>query len=159
VAIGTASGPEAAAEVWVSAFAEGWRAPSDADSFADRLEPWLDPEILLVQPQTPTLRGLRAFRERFARPLFAVVPDLHGVVEGWAARGDVVYVELRLEGTLGRRHLTMRSVDRIVLRDGRAVERVAHVDPTPLLGALAMAPSAWWRFASTRLRGPAGGRR
>jgi hypothetical protein len=132
----TASRAETAAEAWVRAFADAWRAPSDADAFADQLEPWLDPEVRLVQPQMPTLTGLRAFRERFARPLFALVPDLHGVVDGFAARGDVVYVELRLEGTLGRR-LTMRSVDRVVLRAGRAVERVAHLDPTPLLLAVA----------------------
>jgi hypothetical protein len=46
----------------------------------------------------------------------------------------------------------MRSVDRVVLRDGRAVERVAHVDPTPLLLAVARKPSAWSRLARTRRR-------
>src|SRR5947209_10320805 len=118
---------ESVAEAWVQMFAEGWRAPVDADRFADHFEPWLDPEVRLVQPQVPTTVGLRAFRERFARPLFALVPDLHGTVEGWAVRGENVYIELRLEGTVGNRPVTLRTCDRITLRDGHAVERVAHL--------------------------------
>jgi hypothetical protein len=137
---------------WVRPFADAWRAPSDADSFADQLEPWLDPEVRLVQPQMPTLAGRRPSARGSPGRCSRSLPDLHGVVEGFAARADVVYVELRLEGTLGRRRLTMRSVDRVVLRDGRAVERVAHVDPTPLLLAVATTPSAWSRLARTRLR-------
>jgi hypothetical protein len=140
------------AQAWIAAFAEGWRAAPDADAFADHFEPWFDPDVRLVQPGMPTLTGVRAFREQFARPLFTLVPDLRGVVEGWAARDDVVYVELRLEGTLGRRRLTMRTVDRIVLRDGRAVERVAHLDPTRLAWAVARTPSAWPRAARAGFR-------
>src|SRR5260370_20332350 len=107
-----------AAEAWVNAFAEGWANPIDADHFADHLEKGLPPDIRLVQPQVPTTVGYRAFRERFARPLFELVPDLHGTVEGWAASRDKVYIELRLEGTVGGRPFTMRTCDRITLRDG-----------------------------------------
>jgi ketosteroid isomerase-like protein len=141
----------AAAEAWVEAFTEGWRAPRSADSFADHFEPWLDPEIRLVQPQVPPTVGLRAFREEFARPLFELVPDLHGIVEGWASSGNTLYIELRLDGTIHGRPLTMRTCDRITLRDGRAVERVAHLDPLPLLAAVAKSPRAWPTFARTQL--------
>ena len=137
---------QSAADRFVEAFAEGWRAPIDADRFADHFEPWLDPEVRLVQPQVPAIVGRHAFRERFARPLFELIPDLRGIVEGWAARGDTIYIELRLEGTVGNRAFTMRTCDRITLRDGRAVERVAHVDPAPLLTAIALSPRAWPRF-------------
>jgi hypothetical protein len=62
------------ARAWVLAFAEGWLAPASADAFADHFQPWFDPHIRLIQPQLPTLVGHQAFRERFARPLFALIP-------------------------------------------------------------------------------------
>jgi ketosteroid isomerase-like protein len=142
----TPSSPQDPAAAWVEAFAEGWRAPAGAEAFADHFERWLDPEIRLIQPQMPLIVGHAAFREQFARPLFALVPDLHGTVEGWASSGDTVYVELRLEGSVGGRPVTMHTCDRVTLRDGVAVERVAYTDPTPLLAAIARTPRAWPRF-------------
>jgi hypothetical protein len=61
-----------AARTWVEAFAEGWRAPADADSFADQ-------------------------------------------------------------------------------KDGVAIERVAYMDPTPLIAAIARTPRAWPRFVRQQL--------
>jgi hypothetical protein len=139
------------ASAWVDAFAEGWRAPAGPEAFADHFEPWLDPEIRLIQPQTPPIVGHAAFREQFVRPLFALVPDLHGTVEGWASTGDTVYIELRLEGTVGRQRVTMHTCDRVELRDGVAIERVAYIDPTPFIAAIARTPSAWPRFIRQQL--------
>jgi SnoaL-like domain len=140
-----------AASAWVDAFAEGWRAPAGPEAFADHFEPWLDPQVRLIQPQTPMLVGHAAFRERFVRPLFALVPDLHGTVEGWASNGDTVYIELRLEGTVGRQPVTMHTCDRVELRDGVAIERLAYIDPTPLMTAIARTPRAWPRFIRQQL--------
>jgi hypothetical protein len=142
---------ESAAEAFVEAFGDGWRAPGGADQLADHFEPWLDTGIRLVQPGFPSTVGRRAFRERFARPLFELIPDLHGTVEGWAVREDTVYIELRLQGTVGRRAVTLRSCDRVTLRDGRALDRVAHLDPSPLLRAVAMSPRAWPRVLRQQL--------
>jgi ketosteroid isomerase-like protein len=139
------------AERWVAAFAEGWRAPQSADAFADHFEPWFTDDVRMVQPQLPDLVGKRAFRERFARPLFALVPDLHATVRTWAASGDQVLIEFVLEGTVGGRRFRMPSVDRMTLRDGLVCERVAHLDPAPLLRAVALSPSAWPRFLRTQL--------
>jgi ketosteroid isomerase-like protein len=139
------------AQAWVGAFAEGWRAPADADEFCDHFEPWLSPGVRLIQPMSRPVVGHRAFRERFTRPLFELMPDLHGTVEGWAATGDAVYVELRLEGTLGGREVTLRTCDRIKLRDGVAVERLAYLDPTPLLAAIALTPRVWPRAIRQQL--------
>jgi ketosteroid isomerase-like protein len=141
-----------AAAAWVAMFAEGWAKPVDADTFCDHFDPWFDPEVRMIQPQLAPTVGRRAFREKFARPLFELVPDLHGTVEGWAASGDSVFIELRLEGTVGRRPFTMRTCDRIKLRDGRAIERVAYLDPAALLKAVAASPRAWPRFVQTQLR-------
>jgi ketosteroid isomerase-like protein len=136
--------PEAIA--WVEAFTEGWRAPRDADSFADHFDSWIAEDVRLVQPQLPTLIGREQFREEFARPLFELIDGLHATVESWAARGDVVLVEITLRGRIGGRELRLPVVDRVTLRDGLAAERVSYLDSTPLLKAVAASPSAWPTF-------------
>ena len=154
-ATNTVAGSTAAADAaaaWVEMFAAGWANPVDTDSFCDHFDPWLDDEVRMIQPSIRPLVGKRAFREDFARPLFDLVPDLHGTVENWAAAGDVLYIELRLEGTVGGRPLRMHSCDRITLRDGKAVERFAYIDATPLLTAVLRSPRSWPGFARTQLR-------
>ena len=147
----TAEQAEGAAN-WVAVFASGWANPVNTDTFCDHLDPWFDPEVRMIQPSVRPTVGRKGFREEFARPLFTLVPDLHGTVENWSATSDVVYIELRLEGTVGRRRFTVHTCDRIKLRDGKAVERVAYLDPAPLLKAVAASPRAWPRFIRTQLR-------
>jgi len=132
---GTAT--NAAAEAWVEMFAEGWANPVDADTFCDHFDPHFQEDVRMIQPSMRPIVGKQAFREEFARPLFDLVPDLHGTVEGFSADGDVAYIELRLEGTVGERPFTMHTCDRIKLRAGKAVERVAYLDSTPLVKAVA----------------------
>jgi limonene-1,2-epoxide hydrolase len=131
------------AEAFVEAFAEAWVAPGDADRFADHFEPWFDPDVRFVQYGMATITGRKAFREQFARPLFSLMPDLHGAVTRWAAAGDDVYIELRLQGTIGRRRVRLDSCDRITLRNGKVIERVAHLDPAPLIAAVKRTPRIW----------------
>lgn len=140
-----------AAEEWVAGFAAGWAEPSDAESFCDHFDRLLDDQVHLIQPQLPTMVGKPAFRERFARPFFALLDDVRGTVESWAATGDLVFIELTIRARLGSRPVELRTVDRISLRDGLAVERVAYLDPTPLLRAAALTPLAWPRFARIQL--------
>jgi ketosteroid isomerase-like protein len=141
-----------AAQAWVLAFAHGWLAPAGADAFADHFQPWFDPRVRLRQPLLPTLVGHQAFRERFARPLFALIPDLDGQVERFAIGGDCAYVELTLRGTLGGRPIAWRVCDRATLRDGLVVERESYFDPTPLLRAILTRPRAWPALARARRR-------
>ena len=131
-----------AAQSWVLAFTEGWRAPAGAEAFADHFEPWFDPHIRLVQPQLPTLVGHQAFRERFARPLFALIPDLAGQEERFAIGAECAYVELTLRGTLDGHPISWRVCDRATLREGLVVERESYFDPTPLLRAILTRPRA-----------------
>ncbi|MCW3026974.1 MAG: hypothetical protein JWN81_185 [Solirubrobacterales bacterium] len=144
--------PETAARAWVECFAAGWRAPSSPEAFAAHFRPLLAPDVRLIQPQLPTLQGQRAFEEEFVKPLFALIPDLHGEVERWGSRGDVLYIELTLRGTLVGRPLSWRVCDRITLRDGAAIERESYFDPSPLLAALARTPRAWPAFLRLRTR-------
>ena len=148
----TPAGPDVeAAQDWVASFAEGWRAPASTDAFADHFRPWFDPHIRLVQPGLPPLMGHHAFRERFARPLFALIPDLHGDVEGSAVGPDRAYIEMTLRGTLGGRPVAWRVCDRTTLRDGLVVERESYFDPLPLLRAILTRPRAWPAVARAQM--------
>jgi ketosteroid isomerase-like protein len=149
-AIATAN--ETTAQEWVEGFAEGWRAPSGPDAFAAHFRELLAPDVRLIQPQLPTIVGHHGFEEQFVKPVFALIPDLHAVVERWAARGDTLYIELTLRGTLAGRQLSWRACDRIMLRDGVAVERESYFDPARLIAAVATTPRAWPRFLRLRAR-------
>ena len=151
-ATATVQAPEASAQAqaWVAAFTEGWRAPRGPDAFAAHFREWLASDVRLIQPQLPTLVGRREFEERFVGPLFALIPDVHADVEDWAARGDTLYIELTLRGTIAGRELSWRACDRVTLRDGVALERHSYFDPAPLLAAIAAHPSIWPRFLRLR---------
>jgi ketosteroid isomerase-like protein len=146
-------------EAFVEAFAQGWRAPNDLERMMAHFTPMLTEDVRLVQPQIPTLVGREQFRTGFAEPLFALMPDLHGEVEQWAARGDVVFVQLVMRGTMAGREAGFTSCDRITLRDGLIAERVAFMDPAPLVKAVLTRPGAWPTFARTQLANLRLGRR
>jgi ketosteroid isomerase-like protein len=148
----TDTATDTSAEQWVAGFAEGWRDPSGPEAFAAHFRQLLAPDVRLIQPQMPTVVGHRAFEERFVKPMFEAIPDLHGNVERWAARGGTIYIELTLSGTLAGRALSWRACDRITLRDGMAVERESYFDPTPLITAVARTPRAWPAFLRLRMR-------
>jgi hypothetical protein len=141
-----------AAREWVAAFAEGWRAPSGADAFVEHFRPLLTEGVRLVQPGLRTLVGRDAFEREFARPLFALVPDLHGQVESWAARAETLYIEITLTGSVGRSSVSWRACDRVTLRDGLALERESYFDAAALLAAIALHPTLWPRLLRIRLR-------
>ena len=141
------------AEAWVAGFVEGWRAPTGPDAFAAHFRPMLAPDVRLIQPQLPTVTGRRGFEEQFVRPLFALIPDVRGEVERWAARGETLYIELTLSGTLGGRPVSWRVCDRVTLRDGLAIERESYFDPGPLIAAVIRTPRAWAPFLRLRMSG------
>jgi len=140
------------AEVFVEAFAAGWRAPAGAAGLVENFRPLLHGDVRLLQPQIPPLVGLDEFRTGFAEPLFALMPDLHGEVEDWAARGDSVYIVIRLMGTLAGRPFEFRSCDCITLRDGRIAVREAFMDPSPMVAAALTRPRAWPLFLRMQAR-------
>src|SRR3712207_2831253 len=87
------------AEAWVRGFEAGWRDPTSPHDFAEHFIPMLDPEIRMIQPQMPELVGHEEFRRGFVEPLFALIPDLRGRVRNWAADGDVIFIDIELQGT------------------------------------------------------------
>src|SRR4051794_32353615 len=105
-------------DAFVADFASGWTRP--APHAWDHL---LAVDIVLHQPLLPPISGRAAFAAEYAR-LLRLVPDLRGQVLSRAARGNTLFLELRLQGTLGRRPLSLFLVDRLTLdSSGRVRER------------------------------------
>jgi steroid delta-isomerase-like uncharacterized protein len=147
----TASKETAARELpeaneFVERFASAWRR-SDLDA----LMALLADDVVLVQPMMPATVGKAQSRQEFSR-LFALIPDLHATVHRWAAHGQVVFVEFTLIGTLGGREVSWPAVDRFLLRDGVAAERVSYFDPLPLGIHALKRPRAWVRLLRSRFR-------
>jgi ketosteroid isomerase-like protein len=140
------------AEALVEAFAAGWRAPDGAAGLVENFRPLLHEDVRLLQPQIPPLVGLDQFRTGFAEPLFALMPDLHGEVEDWAARGNSIYIVVRLRGTLAGKPFEFRSCDRLTLHDGRIAVREAFMDPSPMVAAALTRPRAWPLFVRMQAR-------
>lgn len=129
---------------WVEEFARAWRAPADGDSLVEQFRPWLRPDYRFRHPLTRgTGVGLAQFRRRFVQPLLAVIADVHGTVESWAAREDTVFIELAIDGRVGRRAIRLRACDRVTLADGLVTERQTYFDPLPLIAAVVRAPRLW----------------
>lgn len=129
---------------FVERFQEFWRRPS-----LDGLAAVLRPDVELVQPLAPRMRGLDQVRRGFA-PIFAWLPDIHAEVDRWSATGNVVFIEFRLLATVGGRPFEWPLVDRFVVDDdGMAVMRISYFDPLPLLVAAGRRPSGWWRLWSS----------
>jgi len=131
-------GPEdtAAGDV-VRRFMEAWAQPA-----VERFVSVLDPDVRLLQPVTPEVNGREAAGREFGR-LLRWLPDLHGEVDEWSAKGDTVFIGWRLKFTLGRGPFEIRIVDRIVVRDGLIVEREAYFDSLRFFLATLARPTAW----------------
>jgi hypothetical protein len=117
---------------FVERFAAAWAHPQ-----VERFVAMLAPDVLLLQPVTPPVRG-----REFAR-LLRWLPDLHGIVDQWGVDGDTTLVAWRLRFTLGRAPFELRLVDRLVVRDDLIVEREAYFDSLRFLLATLGRPSAW----------------
>jgi ketosteroid isomerase-like protein len=122
---------------FVERFAAAWAHPG-----VERFVAMLAPDVLLLQPVTPPVRGRDAARREFAR-LLRWLPDLCGVVDQWGHDGDTTLIAWRLRFTLGRTPFELRIVDRLVVRDGLIVEREAYFDSLRFLLATLGRPRAW----------------
>jgi len=155
---------------FVESFRRYWAAPT-----LGGFDAVLADDVVLVQPLSPTMRGLHEVRAGFT-PIFTWLPDLRGEVDRWGAEGyrpsavvtfdrdqrersdqrryDAVFIEFRLRATLGGKPLEWPVVDRFLLReDGKAVERVTYFDPLPIIAATLLRPSSWWSFVRSGAAG------
>ena len=144
---------ETTAAKFVAAFGEAWARPTP-----EGLGALLAPDIRLIAPLMATTNGLEEAKQEFRR-LLELVPDVHGMVERWSGGDDVVFIEFTLAATFAGRPIEWRLVDRFLLRDGLAIERVSYFDPLPIVAAMASRPSGWRRLWRSGLGPPLGRRR
>lgn len=144
--IGAAERDLAEASDFVERFASAW-----GRSDLDALMALLAGDVVLVQPMLRKVTGKAACREEFAR-LFALIPDLRARVHRWAARGEIVFIEFTLSGTLGGAEVSWPVVDRFLLRDGLVAERVSYFDSLPLGMEFLKRPRAWRRLLRSGFR-------
>ena len=140
------SPPDAAR--FVERFADGWAGPHP-----ERLLDLLHPDVRLIQPIFPPTLGRAAAEARLFRPLFRFMPDMRLAVVRWSAAGDAVFIEWTATATVGGRPLRWSGVDRFLLVEGRATERVSWFDGVPLFLAMLSRPACWpafWRSGVAR---------
>jgi ketosteroid isomerase-like protein len=129
---------------FVERFRDFWATPDPA-----ALDELLHEDAHLLQPLMGEVRSRAAYAQAMRR-LLAAMPDLHGSTLRWGQTEDGVLIEHTLAGTLGGKPLSWDLTDRITLRDGRVVERIAYFDPLPLLLAVLTRPRAWLSFLTVR---------
>ncbi|MFC6881445.1 MULTISPECIES: nuclear transport factor 2 family protein [Actinomadura] len=128
------------AEQFVADFIDFWNDPSP-----QRIPEILHPDVVLTQPLAAPMRGIAAVQEEFRR-IWRFLPDLHVQVDRWRGDGDVLFIELRLRAHAGGELVEWPGIDRFVLRDGKAVQRMTYFDPLPVLAKVVKHPSLWWRW-------------
>lgn len=131
---------------FVERFTEGWREPGGIEGFLAHFLPLMAPDVRLLQSIGPPVVGHAGVRKQFAA-LFDLLDDVRGEVTSWSVEGEVAHVELTIRGRLGRRPVALETCDRLVVRDGKLVERRAYLEPLPLLRAIALAPGSWPKAA------------
>lgn len=135
---------------FVEHFRAGWEGGADTlvKLFLPRL---LDPDVVMTQPLLPPTRGHDGFAAFFGM-LFDAIPDLRGTVRGWRPTDDGVEIDFVLHGTLGGEPFQLPTTDRIVLREGRLLERHARMDPRVLAATVVRHPLAAIALVAAPLR-------
>jgi ketosteroid isomerase-like protein len=131
-------------EHFVAGFTDFWRRPS-----AERLTELLHTDVVLVQPLAAPVVGIAAAQADFQR-FFWCLPGLHAEVDRWCGRGDLVFIEFRLRARIGNSLIEWPAVNRLLLRDGKAIERAAYFDSLPLVPVLLRHPSILVRWCRSR---------
>jgi hypothetical protein len=131
---------------FVRRFEEFWAAPAP-----DRLGTLLAGDVRLIAPMTPATDTLEDGERAFAA-IFALVPDLTGVVNSWGATESGVMIDITLNGSAGGSPISWRAIDRIAIgAGGLATERVSYFDSLPLILTVARRPRIWPGFLRSRL--------
>jgi hypothetical protein len=130
----------AAKAAFVEHFRVGWAGGSDT-LVARFLPALLDPDVVMTQPLLPPARGHDGFAA-FFELVFGALPDLHGEVRTWRPTAAGVEIDFVLRGTLGGLPFELATTDRIVLRDGRVLERHARMDSRRIAALVVRRPRA-----------------
>lgn len=136
-----------AAGRFVDRFADFWKNPSP-----ERLSELLHPDVLLTQPLSAPMRGLKAAEDEFRR-IWQWLPDLRADVDRWSGADELVFIEFRLHAHAGRKLIEWPNLDRFFLQGDKAIARMNYFDPLAVLRQLPPSPAVWlrwWRSGTAR---------
>lgn len=105
----------------------------------------LHPNVHLVQPLAPVLRGRRPALHALGNFL-ALMPAPRIRIRRWTAADQFVLIEFCFHGAIGRRAVQLDLVDSIELVDGLIFSRTAYFDPAPIVRAVLTQPWLLWRL-------------
>ncbi len=134
-------------ESFVESFAKLWADPAGCGY---RFLDLLSPDIVLIAPLAGRSVG-RAEGDAAFRRTFALLPDLKADIKGWCSRGEQLHIELRFKATVGRHRVEWPAVDVFTFKNGAAVLRRTHFDPTRLVMSLLRQPRMLIRYLRVRL--------
>ena len=102
---------------------------------ADRLEKAIDPEATIHHSgMASPIRGTE--EPDYVRAIKALMPDIRLEVASWVARGDVVFIEYEMRGTLAGQALNWTGIGRFKLRGERAIDAIGRWDNLELLAQI-----------------------
>jgi ketosteroid isomerase-like protein len=129
------------ADQFAAEFADFWRAPDPK-----RLPELLHDDVVLRQPMTRPVHGIEAAKAYFHR-LVRLRPGVSGAVSRHAHvatdLGDYLYVDWTLRLPLRGAVRDLPAIDRFLLVDGRAKERLAFIDVIPHIGPMLLGTAIW----------------
>lgn len=131
-------------EDFVGRFARAWKDPT-----LDRLAALLHPDITFYQPHLPPIRGKVAASGELQR-LLDWLPELYGEVDRFQGSDGVVFIEWRMIFPIGRKGVSIRAVDRVLLQDGLSRERAVYFNALPLIVAIVTHPRTWAGYLKYR---------
>lgn len=139
IIVNTTTGQSGDYADWVQAFSDMWR---NGHSSASAFTSLMGANVKLTAPGFKTTYGKFSGEEAFRRT-FLIFPDLTGRVHRWSANSDTLFIEMTFLATIGGRKIEWENVDRILFRDGFAIERTAYFNPTKLRKAMLRNPRGW----------------
>lgn len=114
------------AERFVQKFTDVWGA-KDPDRYPELFHP--EGKLLHPDMKEPlTIDKLPAY----IRQILRAMPGLKLVPTDWAAKGETVFIEWTMSGTINGQFVEWRGADRFDLRGDRAIYGVAYFDSYPL---------------------------
>jgi ketosteroid isomerase-like protein len=131
-------------EDFVARFADFWTRPSP-----QRLPELLHSDVVLTQPLAAPMIGIQAAQAEFRR-IGICLPDLRAHVDQWCGDGRLLFIEFRLRTESAGDVIEWPVVNRLVLDDGKAIERATYFDPLVIAPTLLRHPSIWWRWWRSR---------
>lgn len=118
-------------------FAQAW-----ADPGPESLVALLHEDVVLRQPHLPAIHGRAAAHAEFQR-LFRWLPGLRSEVACAREDAAVCFIEHALVIPVGARELRLPCVDRFLLHEGLARERMVYFDVLRLARLVLCHPRLW----------------